>query len=420
MSAKSDRGAMPKKTLPPDKNKTPSTSVPASATPKTTKNILPPLMCSTCKNETENDSDIFKCDGCLGTYHIQCDNVRKGDVTARASSVHLRLFCTSCSRRHLDILNCEKLSIIYDYVVKIDSHTQKHVEKQTDAVSKLATVISETRMVNKKIGEIKTINSGQKPSFSSVLKQNKKPVVIIKPKNENQLCNKTVEEVKAKISQREINASGIRNVRNGGIAINCDSNQSTVQLKQIIEGKLGDEYVVSLPQIKKPRVKIVGVCDVFADDEIVGEIKEQNDYLSNAVIEVIKILKKTEKDRPYDIVIEIDYDNYLELMKTKFINLGWKRCKIFDHVHITRCYKCCGFAHISTNCTNKKTCSKCGGEHDFKECDKETLSCINCLNMNRKYGTKHNCEHHALSSKCETTKFKILQLSKKIQFKEIP
>lgn len=107
-------------------------------------------------------------------------------------------------------------------------------------------------------------------------------------------------------------------------------------------------------------------------------------------------------------------------MKTGFVNLGWKRCKIFDHVHVTRCYKCCEFSHISTDCKNKKTCSKCGGEHDYKECQSDVMSCANCVNMNRKFNTTYNCEHHALSTKCEITKRKRIQLSKKIQYHEIP
>lgn len=236
MSAKSTKSTMPKKA--PDKNNTPTNSVQKPSESKTNtphmerKNgILPPRMCTTCATETENDDDIFKCDGCFATYHILCDGVRKGDVTARMSSVNLRLFCSTCSRKNLDILNCQKLSVIYDYVVKIDCHTQKQVEKQADTVDKLTTVVSETKILNEKIGDFKSTNNDiKKPSFSSVLKQNKKPVVIIRPKNDKQLCNKTVEELKKKINHREINACGIRNVRNGGVAVNCDSSQSTVKL----------------------------------------------------------------------------------------------------------------------------------------------------------------------------------------------
>lgn len=225
--------------------------------------------------------------------------------------------------------------------------------------------------------------------------------------------------MKQKISQREISANGIRNIRNGGIAINCDSSKSTASIKQIVQNKLGDEYIVSLPPIKKPRVKIVGVFDTFENEELLTAIKEQNDHLTNANIEIKKILKKTGRDRPYDVVLEIDYDSYTELMKTKFINLGWKRCKVFDHIHITRCYKCCGFAHISSDCKSKKVCPKCNGEHDYKDCKSDVLECTNCVYMNKKFNTKYNCDHHAFSSKCETTKIKLLQLSKKIQYTEI-
>lgn len=164
MSAKSAKTTEQKK--PPDKTNTPTTSLSRSSASKTNpvktlrKNgIMPPLMCTKCEQETENNDDIFKCDGCFATYHIQCDGVRKGDVTARASSVNLRLFCSTCNRKDLSILNCEKLSVIYDYVVKIDCHTQSQVEKQVETVDKLANVVSQTNTLNKKIDDIKAIKN---------------------------------------------------------------------------------------------------------------------------------------------------------------------------------------------------------------------------------------------------------------------
>lgn len=387
--------------------------------------MVPPPPCAKCKLDIADDSEKFDCDLCCISYHATCDKVKKTDLAARKKSTRLRLYCNDCSVKKLEVANAEKLSILYKYIVKIDSQTQEQVVKQTNTDEKMTQVFAMATETKQTIENIKNnidtksqSNDGKKKSYANVLRQNKKPVVLVKPKNDKQLCNKTIEEVKQKISQREIHASGIRNIRNGGIAINCDSNKSTAAIKQIVQSKLGDDYVVSLPPIKKPRVKIVGVCDTYNNDELLIAIKEQNDYLMNANIEVKKILKKTGKDRPYDVVLEIDYDSYTELMKTKFVNLGWRRCKVFDHIHITRCYKCCGFAHISTECKSKNVCPKCGDEHEYKDCKSELLSCANCVNMNKKFNTKYDCDHHALSSKCQTTKSKLLQLSKKIQYTE--
>lgn len=78
-------------------------------------------------------SDASECDGCMMRCHIQCDTgVREGDVSARMTSNNLRLFCSDCAKRKLDMLNCEKLSIIYKYIEEIDLKTQNHVVIQTE------------------------------------------------------------------------------------------------------------------------------------------------------------------------------------------------------------------------------------------------------------------------------------------------
>lgn len=106
------------------------------------------------------------------------------------------------------------------------------------------------------------------------------------------------------------------------------------------------------------------------------------------------------------------------MMESKRVNLGWKKCVVDDHVHITRCYKCCGFSHISTECKNKLACSKCGGQHKHSECRSKNMKCVNCSEMNKQFNLKIDCDHHAMSYKCETFQRKLVQLSKRIQYKE--
>jgi len=58
-----------------------------------------------------------------------------------------------------------------------------------------------------------------------------------------------------------------------------------------------------------------------------------------------------------------------------------------------RCYKCQRFGHIAAVCKGKKRCSKCGGEHDYDECDKVRNQCCNC-----------GGEHSAAYQGCEFSK----------------
>ena len=36
-----------------------------------------------------------------------------------------------------------------------------------------------------------------------------------------------------------------------------------------------------------------------------------------------------------------------------------------------RCYKCQRFGHVAAVCKGKMRCSKCGGEHEYEDCDKD-------------------------------------------------
>lgn len=76
---------------------------------------------------------MFECDACSKQYHLSCDSVRKGDVTSRATSKYLKLYCSRCMSAKLEIANAENFSIIYKYVTKIDEQTQKQIAVLVEA-----------------------------------------------------------------------------------------------------------------------------------------------------------------------------------------------------------------------------------------------------------------------------------------------
>lgn len=153
------------------------------------------LPCAKCKEEITNN-DKFDCDACALTYHLTCDSVRKGDVTARASSKNLKLYCARCMTAKLDIANAEKLTILYRYITKIDEQTQKQIAIQEEVNGKLDIIQAESLSMKAEIGDLKnTITthnasssscSNKTPetkSYASILKETKKTVIIVKPKN---------------------------------------------------------------------------------------------------------------------------------------------------------------------------------------------------------------------------------------------
>lgn len=70
-------------------------------------------------------------------------------------------------------------------------------------------------------------------------------------------------------------------------------------------------------------------------------------------IRLITVIARKYRSHSYnDIVVEVDCDAYKKLIGMKKLDLPWRECRIFDHLHVICCYKCCGFSHKSSECTN--------------------------------------------------------------------
>lgn len=84
-------------------------------------------------------------------------------------------------------------------------------------------------------------------------------VVVIKPKTEKQTSSSTQEDLKVNIDPTEVEIRGIKNLSKGGVVIGCKTKETVEKLKQETEKKMGEKYTVSVPEARKPKVKIVGM-----------------------------------------------------------------------------------------------------------------------------------------------------------------
>jgi hypothetical protein len=385
---------------------------------------MAPPPCAICKTEIEDDSEKFECDGCCKSFHQACDGIKKGDVTARSKSNNLKLFCNDCVKKKVEFLIADRLGIIYKYVTKIDETTQKQNAQQAETDDKIKNVTDTLAETIQKIKEMKNTtcsaqsnDNNNKPSFANVVRKAAKPSVLIKPKAV-QSATTTSDEIKKQIDRREVNACALRKLHGGAIVVTCDSNASTVKMKTMIQDKFGDKYEVNLPNVLKPRVKIFRI-DGVDEHDIVNELKERNEWLVEGQIEVKKIIKRKDaKYDDFDAVIEVDNDCFDKLMESGRVNLGWRSCRVVHHVHITRCFKCCGFGHIAANCSNKLACSKCGDEHKVENCKSEAMKCVNCHMLNEKFKMKLDTNHRPWNNVCETLKRRVDRFARNFNVKE--
>lgn len=257
-------------------------------------------ICCSCREDIESDETCYECDGCIKTFHISCDRVKKTDVSHRKNSERLKLYCAECCKS-TQMANIENIKTILRFIYKIDAQMQQQSMVQTDVASQLEALKSECVQLRGAVGDINKslVNvSGpddvtRKKTFSSVVRAASQPPVIIKPKNVLQTTKKTIDDIRSHIDYKQMDVADVRSVRGGGIAVTCESGASTLNMKNVISNKFGDKYDVKLPKILKPRVKIVNALNDVPDDQIVNELKRQNEWFADTdEIEVKKIVDR--------------------------------------------------------------------------------------------------------------------------------
>jgi len=97
------------------------------------------------------------------------------------------------------------------------------------------------------------------------------------------------------------------------------------------------------------------------------------------------------------IILKVDEKTHELMLRREKLNIGWKKCMVFNYYSVKRCFKCWGYYHLAKNCTWQETCHKCAGSHISKECKATEKRYANCMYKNKTYNLKINDEHDALS-----------------------
>lgn len=134
-------------------------------------------------------------------------------------------------------------------------------------------------------------------------------------------------------------------------------------------------------------------------------------------IRLITVLGRKYRDNICnDIVVEVNSDEYKQLIEMRKLRLPWRECRIFEHLYIVRCYKCCGFQHKSNGCQQNQKCGSCSGSHKFSECKTKSECCVNCKAANDKQKKNLDTNHNAWSKNCPILKRHLSKLVHKIEY----
>lgn len=345
--------------------------------------------CKTCLNDVKDTDPGVFCEGqCQSWYHIGCVGITPQQYKKISSDLRKVIIwvCPPCKMLLKQTMKNSCLKTILEKVTKI----KENVEKISNGTQEILT----------------------KPSYSNIVETKvtpNLPNIIIKPKQPQSLNKSKVDlETKIKPGSLGIRIKGRKELSDGKIVLKFPTLNDMEKLKTSAIQALSKDYEIIETSLRNPRVKIPGLKCVYSEAELERVIKTQNEMIitENESFKVSFI--KSFKAKGYKTAFaECSPRLFQILLQNKKIFIGWERYSIYEDISVLKCYKCQQFHHKSNVCTNRQACSRCGGEHEFKDCTSQAKKCTNCQISNEKYKTQHKIEHEGNDPECPSYKYQI-------------
>lgn len=83
----------------------------------------------------------------------------------------------------------------------------------------------------------------------------------------------------------------------------------------------------------------------------------------------------------WKVKIDTNSDEIKENILKHGIKIGYQNYRGTEYKSFRAplmCFKCQQFDHISSTCKNEERCKKCSGNHNHKDCENDTMKCVNC------------------------------------------
>lgn len=116
----------------------------------------------------------------------------------------------------------------------------------------------------------------------------------------------------------------------------------------------------------KPKIKIINIGKdeiKLKDENLIDMIKKQNTIDEKGEGFYMRVMKKIIKekkegntrtkgaDKEGMIILEVNERTHELMLRRGKINIGWRKCPIFKHYSVRRCFRCWGYYYIAINCT---------------------------------------------------------------------
>nr|CAI5856926.1 unnamed protein product [Callosobruchus analis] len=374
------------------------------------------------------------------------EDIRKGSAKVNCKNpdcdiiLHQKCFLAAAKAIKMDSCDwickncCDDTST--STVIHNDGDVVKELEVMKNEVRQLSQMVNELTASNKLL--LEKIAHSASPTTSDTVKEvpltysqavkkegvkKSTSVLIIRSKDEKESNFDVMKNIKGKINPAtdKIGVNYTKLIKNG-MLVNCTDDDSLQKLKGAVASKFERKYEILTPKPLRPRLIIPDVDkSVQSKEEFIQHIEQGNPILSASDIKVVSMLKLKFS---VSFIIEVDPDVRKHILSRGYLFVAWQKCTIRDYVSVTRCFNCCRYGHVRKDCKEKPVCSRCSGEHSFRECNSNTKKCINCAKfnsfINKKTGSKNYntvCTDHAASdTKCPCFIKRCEQLKSRIDY----
>lgn len=238
-------------------------------------------------------------------------------------------------------------------------------------------------------------------SYASVTKATQK-VLVINPSSDKMNPEVSRKAISNKLKPRDYNLCSVSQTKKGGVVVQCPSSAELNRLKSDAVEQLGDDFIVSAPVKKRPRVRVFGFSDQYNAIDFVNVLKDQNSSVCNEESHVSVLhLFNGKSNSKFGAKLEVDASTFKKMIDAGKVFIGWDSCWVTEDLNIRRCYKCWGFNHVSSKCSEPlQRCPKCCGNHHQNDCDSTIEKCAVCCDAVSKFHMKIDTNHTVFSLHC--------------------
>ena len=355
-------------------------------------------VCGKCDKDAEGDS--LRCFGCDELYHvIGCTGEKQVtrtflDATWPSLSklyTNIQYVCDACKQDRQakkDIVISNRMCVMEEQMRDManmmtemkNSKDEQQAPLNNDALTHEVTELKllVQNLVQKSVAAPETPTEPPKISYASKVE---KSVIVAKKRATGQEAN--IEDIQNIAVRTGSAVSKAYRNETGDAVVVCENKDAQEKMRPALQNTMSDFKVVS-PPARKPTINIAEISKKYSKEELFDVIKAQNASRGiDITAENFQILfvKPHQKDESLFMAAVRVADNLRDAIKSadNRIIVNSVSCPVFDRFFVRRCNYCQGLNHWKDDCNAENPiCGTCAGEHETKNCDSETIKCVNC------------------------------------------